>query len=66
MPLRDYLSAPDDQAAVAVLPTGEGPAQAGLDTVGLRNIDPVLAMAQLEAVLTGCGDEEARARPRSG
>ncbi len=66
MPLCDYFSAPDDQAAVAVLPTGEGPGQAGFDTVGLKNIDPVVAMARLEAILTGCAYEEARALPRAG
>ncbi|WP_031079776.1 hypothetical protein [Streptomyces sp. NRRL S-118] len=66
MPLCDYFSAPDDQAAVAVLGTPGGPGQAELDVVFLKNIDPVVAMAQLEAVMTGCSYEEAGERPRSG
>lgn len=32
----------------------------------LRNIDPVVAIAQLEAVMTSCSYEEAGERPRSG
>jgi hypothetical protein len=66
MPLCDYFSAVDDQAAVAVLETLGGPGQAGLDVVLLKNIDPVVAIAQLEAVMTGCSYEEASERPRSG
>ncbi|MGW6949116.1 hypothetical protein [Streptomyces xanthophaeus] len=66
MPLCDYFSAPDDQAAVAVLRTPGGPGQAELDVVFLKDIDPVVAIAQLEAVMTGCSYEEATGRPRSG
>ncbi|MFD8736049.1 hypothetical protein ACFV06_14190 [Streptomyces sp. NPDC059618] len=66
MPLCDYFSAADDQAAVAVLQTPGGPGQADLDVVFLKSIDPVVAIAQLEAILTGCSYEEARVRPRSG
>lgn len=66
MPLCDYFSATDDQTAVTVLQTPEGPGQAGLDVVFLKNIDPVVAIAQLEAVMTGCSNEEASERPRSG
>ncbi len=64
--MSDYFSAADDQAAVAVLQTLGGPGQAGLDVVLLKNIDPVVAIAQLEAVMTGCSYEEASGRPRSG
>lgn len=66
MPLCDYFSATDDQAAVAVLQSPGGPGQAELDVVCLKNIDPVVAIAQLEAIMTGCSYEEASERPRSG
>jgi hypothetical protein len=66
MPICDYFSAADDQAAVAVLDTLGGPSQASLDVVALKNLDPVICMAQLEAIMAGCSYEEARQRPRSG
>ncbi|WP_225077439.1 hypothetical protein [Streptomyces sp. CoT10] len=66
MTLCDYFSAADDQAAVAVLQTPGGPGQAELDVVFLKNIDPVVAIAQLEAVMTRCSHEAAGERPRSG
>lgn len=66
MPLCDYFSAADDQAAVAVLQTLGGPGRANLDAVLLKNIDPVVAIAQLEAIMTGCSYEEASERPGSG
>ncbi|WP_431676247.1 hypothetical protein [Kitasatospora sp. KL5] len=66
MTLCDYFSAADDQAAVAVVERPGGPAVAGLDVVFLKNIDPVVAVAQLEAILTNCSYEEASRRPRSG
>ncbi|MEU2489837.1 hypothetical protein [Streptomyces sp. NPDC007883] len=43
MPLCDHFSAPDDQAAVAVLRIPGGPGQAEGDVVFLRHIDPVVA-----------------------
>ncbi|WP_328551221.1 MULTISPECIES: hypothetical protein [unclassified Streptomyces] len=66
MPLCDYFSAADDQAAVAVLQTPGGPGQADLDVVFFKDIDPVVAIARLEAIMTGCSYEDARERPRSG
>ncbi|GAA3809004.1 hypothetical protein ACFS5L_01225 [Streptomyces phyllanthi] len=66
MTLCDYFSTADDQAAVAVLQTPGGPGQAELDVVFLKNIDPVVAIAQLEAIMTGGSYEEAGERPRSG
>ncbi|MGW4196242.1 hypothetical protein [Streptomyces sp. NPDC005004] len=66
MPLCDYFSAADDQAAVAVLRTPGGPGQADLDVVYLKNVDPVISIAWLEAIMTGCGYEEAGGRPRAG
>ena len=62
----DYFSAADDNAAVAVVDLPGGPGQASLDVVSLKNIDPVVCMAKLEAILAGCSYEEARQRPRSG
>lgn len=66
MTLCDYYSAADDQAALAVAERTGGPAQAALDVVFLKNIDPVVAIAQLEAILTDCTYEEASQRPRAG
>ncbi|WP_345694696.1 hypothetical protein [Kitasatospora terrestris] len=66
MTLCDYFSAADDQAAVAVAERPGGSAEAALDVVFLKNIDPVVAIAQLEAILTDCTYEEASQRPRSG
>lgn len=65
MPDCDYFSAPDDEAAIAVI-EAYGPDRAGFDVVFLKNVDPVVAIAKLEAFMTGCGYEEARQRPRSG
>lgn len=66
MTLCDYFSAADDQAAVAVVETPGGPGRAAFDVVSLKSIDPVVAIAQLEAIATGCSYEEASQRPRSG
>src|ERR1700685_26559 len=38
MPICDYFSAADDQAAVAVFDTLGGPSRASLDVVALKNI----------------------------
>ncbi|MEU9922502.1 hypothetical protein AB0H51_14625 [Streptomyces griseoluteus] len=65
MPDADYFSAADDVSALAVI-EGGGPARAGLDVVFLKDVDPVDAIAGLEAVMTGCSYEEAGARPRVG
>ncbi len=62
MPDADYFSAADDEAALAVVEAG-GPARAGLDVIFLKDIDPVDAIAQLEAIMTDCGYEEAGKRP---
>ncbi|WP_338894376.1 hypothetical protein WBG99_00540 [Streptomyces sp. TG1A-60] len=66
MTLCDYFSAVDDQAAIAVLQSPGGPGRAEFDVFLLKNIDPVVAIAQLEAIMTGCSYEEASERPRSG
>ncbi|MFF7274877.1 hypothetical protein [Streptomyces griseorubiginosus] len=65
MPDADYFSAADDESAVAVIEAG-GPVRAGLDMIFLKDIDPVDAIAQVEAVMTGCSYEEASQRPRVG
>lgn len=66
MTLCDYFSAADDPTAVAVIQVVGGPSRAAHDVVFLKNIDPVVAMAQLEAVMTGCSYAEACRRPRAG
>ncbi|QFZ78154.1 hypothetical protein GFH48_37025 [Streptomyces fagopyri] len=66
MTLCDYFSAADDRAAVAVAGSPGGPDPAALDVVSLKGIDPVVAIARLEAIATDCGYEEAGQRPRSG
>jgi hypothetical protein len=65
VPDADYFSAADDMSAVAVIEVG-GPARAGLDVIFLKDIDPVDAIAQLEAIMTGSSYEEAAQRPRAG
>ncbi|MGW3361179.1 hypothetical protein ACWDFL_38390 [Streptomyces bungoensis] len=65
MPDADYFSAADDESAVAVIEAG-GPVRAGLDVIFLKDIDPVDAIAQVEAVMSGCSYEEAKHRPRVG
>ncbi|MFD1271380.1 hypothetical protein ACFQ51_03635 [Streptomyces kaempferi] len=66
MTLCDYFSAADDRAAVAVGGSPAGPGPAGFDVVSLKGIDPVVAIARLEAIATDCSYEEAGRRPRSG
>lgn len=66
MTLCDYFSAADDQAAAAVGGSPGGPGPAGFDVVSLKDIDPVVAIARLEAIATDCSYEEAGQRPRSG
>ncbi|MFD9793733.1 hypothetical protein ACFWXK_22630 [Streptomyces sp. NPDC059070] len=62
----DYFSAPHDDAAVGVLDQPGGPDASGFDVVALKGLDPVVTMASLEAILTGCTYDEASARPRAG
>lgn len=52
MTLCDYFSAPDDEAAVAVLGTPGGPIPAGLDAVSLKHVDPVVVLGRLETLMT--------------
>jgi hypothetical protein len=66
MTLCDYFAATDDDTAAAVVAVPGGPSQAALDVVPLKGIDPVVTIAQLEAIATGCSYEEAGQRPRSG
>ncbi|WP_329323274.1 hypothetical protein OIE77_37155 [Streptomyces sp. NBC_01715] len=66
MPLCDYFSAADDEAAVAAASSPGEPERPARDTVCLKGIDPVAALARLEAIVTGCGHEEAGRDPRSG
>jgi hypothetical protein len=65
VPDADYFAAADDAAAIAVIEAG-GPTGVGLDVIFLKDIDPVDAIAQLEAVMTSCSYEEASKRPRVG
>lgn len=66
MPLCDYFSAADDEAAVAVASSPGEPEWSARDTVSLKGIDPVVALARLEAIVTGRGHEEAGRDPRCG
>ncbi|SCE44373.1 hypothetical protein GA0115235_119935 [Streptomyces sp. DpondAA-F4a] len=66
MVICDYFSAPDDDAAVRVLDEYGGPDASAFDVVSLKGMDPVVATARLETVLTGCTYEEASRRPRAG
>lgn len=66
MVMCDYFSASDDDTAVRVLDRPGGPDSSVFDVVPLKGIDPVVVMAGLEAILTGCTDEEASDRPRAG
>ncbi len=66
MPMCDYFSAPNDDAAVGVLDQPGGPDTSGFDVVPFKGIDPSVTMASLEAILTGCTYAEASARPRAG
>jgi hypothetical protein len=66
MVLCDYFSASDDDVAVRVLDQLGGPDTSTFDVVPLKGIDPVVVMAQLEAILTGCTYDEASERPRAG
>ncbi len=65
MVMCDYFSAADDDTAVRVLDRPAGPDDSLFDVLSLKGIDPVVTMGQLEAILTGCTYEEAKARPRS-
>ncbi|MER5886200.1 hypothetical protein ABT160_20450 [Streptomyces sp. NPDC001941] len=66
MTMCDYFSARDDATALLVLDEPGGPDPSVLDVVPLKGVDPVVVLAQLEAVLTGCSYAEAATRPRSG
>ncbi|MFG1796793.1 hypothetical protein [Nocardia sp. NPDC049149] len=66
MVMCDYFSAADDDTAVRVLDEPGGPESSMFDVVSLKGIDPVIAMVQLEAILTGCSYDEASERPRAG
>lgn len=57
MPMRDYFSAADD-TALRVLDNPGGPNPDTFDVVSLKGIDPVVVMAQLEAIMTGSPYEE--------
>ncbi|MEU0970347.1 hypothetical protein ABZ357_34865 [Streptomyces sp. NPDC005917] len=66
MVMCDYFSASSDDVAVGVLDQPGGPDPSIFDVVPLKGIDPVVVMARLEAILTGCTHDEASERPRSG
>lgn len=52
--------------AVRVLDRPGGPDSSTFDVLPLKGVDPVVTLAQLEAIMTGCSYDEAAARPRSG
>ena len=65
MPFTDYFLAPDDTIAATALPDG-GPVSTNLPTVEAKNIDPVVNLAHLEAILTDTSYEAVLAGPRHG
>ncbi|MFE5852399.1 hypothetical protein ACFQ61_04150 [Streptomyces sp. NPDC056500] len=66
MVMCEYFSASDDDAAIGVLDQFDGPNTSHFDVVALKGVDPVVVMAQLEAILTNCTYDEASQRPRVG
>jgi hypothetical protein len=65
MPFTDYFLAPDDGIAVTALPDG-GPVSTDLPTVEAKNVDPVINLGNLEALLTGVPYAEVVRLPRQG
>ena len=63
MTLCDYFSAPDDAAAAAVIGTPGGPLPAGFDAISLPDIDPVVVLGRLEAIMADRAGGEAGGRP---
>ena len=51
--LTDYFVAGSDTEAAGTLKVTGGPEQAGLATVQLKGVDPVVNLATLESILTG-------------
>jgi hypothetical protein len=51
--LTDYFIAGSDAEAAGTLTATGGPAQAGLPTLPLKGVDPVVNLATLEGILTG-------------
>ncbi len=51
--LTDYFIAGSDAEAVGTLKATGGPQQAGLATLQLKGVDPVVNLATLEGILTG-------------
>ncbi|WP_329026954.1 hypothetical protein [Streptomyces sp. NBC_00690] len=66
MVMCEYFSASDDDAAIDVLDQFGGPNTSHFDVVALKGVDPVVVMAQLEAILTNCTYDEVSQRPRVG
>lgn len=65
--LCDYFSAPTDEAAATVADVLGGPrAEAGLDVVELKGIEPVVQLGRLEALLTGVDYDVVTRNPRQG
>src|SRR5215213_6917971 len=64
MPLTDYFIAADDDAARAAVTLGPIPAE--FVTVEAKNLDPVVALGTLTAILTGRDYDEVTGHPRHG
>jgi hypothetical protein len=60
MPLTDYFTADDDQAALAALTTKPE------NVIEMKGLDPVVVLGTLEALLTGVPYDEVTADPRQG
>ena len=65
VPFTDYFLAPDDTIAAAALADG-GPVSTNLPTVEAKNVDPMVNLGHLEAILTGVSYEAVLADGRHG
>jgi hypothetical protein len=70
--LTDYFSAPSDEAAASAIDRGpshpltDPSAEPPFETLQAKNLDPVIMLGTLEALLTGRDYDDIRKGPRQG